>query len=735
MKLDELLGQLPALLAVAPLAGPFRTVPRDAIQCPTQVAPWFMTPPVAVQAGIDLKQVPVVLVSAPAGVGKTTAAALIAKTLRTPLWNLAKLSVGHGPILGILGDIYGAPDGASRDSDLASGAFSIVMDALDEVRLRGGAPSQFDLLLNDVAAHCRSGSKRERPSFVILGRVDTCEAAARKLLELGVQFATADLQYFDQNDAREFIARRLDSAKVTVHRGAQKRDFDDALGTVFDVFGKSIGVAAANMWLNDEVRRFLGYAPVLVAIAAYMREWRRYGDLKKQWEDRAATGDQWRTLAAIMHDLLRREQTEKFENIVRPQVTSHLKPGETIDWNKIFTPLEQCTRALERVVDMPLIDPHGIPIPDSVRSEYDEAVAQKMEDHPLTEKDHQGIVFRSIVFQEYVYATELVRGADYAIAVLIHMESSAYRPTPLLAGFLLGTMQDQTPSKLGLEAFGHVYESFSLHERPSTEIYTEVGAIADGALRATVTFWKVDPKAQENSGRQLERRIEFRLNDTKQPVRFPYRLRRAAITLDSPVTVGCRDSSFILGPSVHLDCARFACEATSVYVHAGQSEEEVALSFDSYDFSASSPRVAMTVEASGDAVASSVFEVNSAGNVPDPWRRFYRKADLRNVGATDAKILKAFTDLRGVLGRFYKNTAGDWLIFKQFMDNVYASSARKATMLRYLQDMGIIRDEGSIYRLMISKLEQLGLVHLEIKNLVMSQSLKSFLEQYVKKAG
>jgi hypothetical protein len=520
-----------------------------------------------------------------------------------------------------------------------------------------------------------------------------------------------------------------------VHRKAQKRDFEDALRTVFDVFRKYMNVAAPQMWQDEKVRRFLGYAPVLVAIAAYMSEWTEFSDLRKQWEVKAAAGDVWPTLAQIMYDLLRREQTEKFRDHVKADISSRLKPAEAIEWENVFTPLEQCTRALERVGGMDLIEPEVIPIPDSVRNEYEGAVTRKMEDHPLTERKQEGTAFRSIVFQEYVYAIQLVRGGDYATAVLMHMESAAYRPTPLLAGFLLGMAQDQTPNKLGLEAFGQVYESFSLHERPTIEVYAEVGAKADGSLRATLTFWKVDPRTEENRPRQLERTIEFHLNDTKDPVRFPYRLRRAVITLDSPVTVGCRDSSFILGPSVDLDCTRFACEATNVYVHAGRSEEAVVLRFDSYNFGGSSPRVAMSVEGSRGATAEKVFEVSSAGNVPDPWRKYYHKTEPRTLGPPDAKIMKAFTDLRGVLLKFYRNEAGDWLIFKQFMDNVYASSAKRARMLRYLQEKGVVREEGSIYRLMIEKMQQLGLVYHEIKNLVMSQPVRSFLAEFTKQAG
>lgn len=734
-KLDALLARLKPVALDRTLDGPFKTVRKDAVRYPGKTPAWFIVPNVNEHPTIETAHTAVVLVSARAAVGKSTAAEFIAEKLAAPLWDLSKkLRVGHGFVAGTLFETYSPARLPDLLAKLAVGEFAIVIDALDEARLRGGTPNELDLLMYDVAARCGSAG-RVGPSFVMLGRVDTCSVAAEKLTSLGIPFSQLEVQYFDESEARDFISRRLDSLGHTAHRGVQARDFEAAVDSVFDAVMKAMNVSAALRWDDDELRRFLGYAPVLVAIAVYLRKWRDYKAMKQDWDRKAVTGDQWQVLCVIMTALLEREQTEKFRPNVEGRITAKLKPGEVLGWTKLFGPDEQCTRVLERVTASRLLEDADIDVPNSARAEYELAATQEMYDHPLTQDTGAGeIGFASVVFQEYVYALQLLRGDPYAEAAAFHMQTSEYRPTPLLAGFIAGLSPGPSLRDLPMDAFGAVYESFTLHERPGVEVRVAVGTL-DDTTRATITFWRVTGDEAEP---RMERRLVYRLVGTGEPLHFLYKLVRTAITVDGDVIIGTNGSTFILGPSVDLACEEFVCQAGTVYVHATpitsvdttsatSPTENVSLEFGAYGFGRSVQSVNLFLEPSG---AANRFEVVSAKMVPRPWTAYYRKP-TEDLGRADSRVVRAFTDMRSVFNKFYKSESGIWLIYKQFMDNVYAVSERKSRILSFLLQKSLIRDDGRIYRLDMAQLNRFGLAFDDIRTLQLKPPLVALLREFL----
>lgn len=336
-KLDALLATLTQVATEPKLDGPFKTTPPKAVRYAEKTPAWFVVPDVSQHPPIENTHTAVVLVSARAAVGKSTAAAFIADKLAAPLWDLSKLSVGHGFVAGTLIDTYNPARVPDLLKKLAIGEFAIVIDALDEARIHGGIPNQLDLLMDDVAACCGT-TARIGPSFVMLGRVDTCGVAAEKLTSLGVPFSRVEVQYFDEVDARDFILRRLDSLGHTAHRGtpAQARDFKAALSAVFDGVVKAMNVSPASPWNDVELRRFLGYAPVLVAVAMYLKGWVDYKAMLADWHRKAVTGDQWQVLCKIMNALLEREQIDKFRFNAEGRITAKLKPGEILQWPRLL---------------------------------------------------------------------------------------------------------------------------------------------------------------------------------------------------------------------------------------------------------------------------------------------------------------------------------------------------------------------------------------------------------------
>lgn len=112
----------------------------------------------------------VVLITAPAAVGKSTVASEIARRIDAPLLDLSLFQVGHGFIEGTIMQAYGRRQGPDVLDAVDNGTAALIFDALDEGEVRAGS-SNFEAFMIDLCALCQT--PRPRPTVIVLARGET----------------------------------------------------------------------------------------------------------------------------------------------------------------------------------------------------------------------------------------------------------------------------------------------------------------------------------------------------------------------------------------------------------------------------------------------------------------------------------------------------------------------------------------------------------------------------------
>lgn len=170
MQFDDFIAQMPIVNEI-PIVDR-----RVGIQYATR-SEAFVPPPI--ETDDDLGSAQVVLVVAPAAVGKTTIANEIAAVSGAPIWNLAATQVGSNSFVGGLAQCFGANELMPLFANLGAGRGLVVLDALDETHLRSGYQN-LEAFIQDIAQVVRESPS---PSVVILARVETA-VVAQLMLEL-----------------------------------------------------------------------------------------------------------------------------------------------------------------------------------------------------------------------------------------------------------------------------------------------------------------------------------------------------------------------------------------------------------------------------------------------------------------------------------------------------------------------------------------------------------------------
>jgi hypothetical protein len=265
---------------------------------------------------LNTGQTSLLLIEAPAAVGKSMLAEEISYRTGASLWNLGAFHVGDDTFIGRIGKCFGDELYSTIMKRLAQGDFLVILDALDEGRLLAG-DDNFLPFLTTLAERLKE--PRQRPCVIILGRADSIELALLTFDERTC--AHLEIEFFEREAANDLVAKQLDSLCASrslaplhrQHRGAFAKARDAFFERAAEVLGARPKGAEIS-WNNPAVRSFLGYAPVLVAVAEYLvtvEEARDYGVLEEKLhrtQVSAGPTAAWELFGKTLDRILEREQ-------------------------------------------------------------------------------------------------------------------------------------------------------------------------------------------------------------------------------------------------------------------------------------------------------------------------------------------------------------------------------------------------------------------------------------------
>lgn len=373
----------------------------DGVENITTPAPFFVAPELAIKVPLKTGQTSLLLVEAPAAVGKTMLAEAISHRTGGSLWNLGAFHVGDDTFVGRIGKCYGYKLSSTIMERLESGDFLVILDALDEGRLRAG-DENFLAFLNSLAEILKE--PRQRPCVIMLGRPESIELAALSFDDH--TFAHIEIGFFEREAANDLIAKQLDSlcsrnGLAWLHR-QHRQAFAKARDMFFERAVEVLGARARGgeiSWNNPAVRSFLGYAPVLVAVAKYLatvEEVREYAVLEeklRQTQVSAGPTAAWELFENILDGILEREQ-QKACGVIKPRLTTTAARFCWAAWETLYTATEQRLRLLCRGLnhhqrkrkrgDLDIQDSFcPAALDPELRDEYETAIRDHLPDHPF----------------------------------------------------------------------------------------------------------------------------------------------------------------------------------------------------------------------------------------------------------------------------------------------------------------------------------------------------------------
>jgi len=522
----------------------------------------FVEPGLNVETPIEQGRSSVLLLTAPGAVGKSTLAGELARQTGAVLWDLSAINVGSGTFSGKILEAYDLK-ATGVLKRLKTGEFLFILDALDEAQVRAGSQN-FDAFLADIATAFHE--PRAKPTLVLLARTDTADWVYLTLEDADVPVARLRIDYFEEPQAISFIDRRLDAlherdSVPATHRG-QRKPFSDVRAEVFRVVYDLFDVAPNAAWQDRRVRDFLGYAPVLEAVAEYLYVGNYAALLEELRKQAAAARNPWQFLADIVGQLQVREQ-KKVAKAARERLGAKAADLKWAQWDSLYQSDEQCARVLGHALRQPSgAAPKSLQ--SSMASEYEDTLSTILPQHPFL----SGRRFANVVFREFAYAWGVTRADERmadAVRAVMRSREELFLPSPLFAEFVISLLDQSTPTLDGQD-FGIVYESFLSRNR---KVETSLIATDDGIAASIIVSDEQDSVP------------ELQLLDTGAGVHFWRRLCEADIDVGCTVRVGLPDQRFALGPAVEVGCGELVIGCDDVAVDRTRSVSLAATAYSS----------------------------------------------------------------------------------------------------------------------------------------------------------
>ena len=587
----------------------------------------------------DASNCPLLLVSAPGAIGKSTLAKQIAAATKAIYIDLALAEpVGGNSLTGGLAKC-GLYD-AWRRGDTA-----VLLDGLDEARLRV-TQEAFQAFLSDVL---EASSGRTVPT-VLFGRTGAVLDAYLMLLDMNVDVPVLEIGYFDLNQARQFAEARVRLKKPELTQVEPERR---AISLLLDQ------LQASTIRDGD---RFVGYAPVLMAVADRVSRETNLGYLIAQLE----AGQQTITFQSIVDAILERERGK----------LSTLQFTEEGVVDRLYTCDEQLRR-LNAII-------HGRPTPPfpTLNAEdtqtYSHALDTWVPDHPFLNGNAET---SSAVFDGRIAAFGLL-DKDFSQAVQSRELARGAAANPFLAEFFLEGLKGE--QAIEPECIGLLYGSLRAQLR-----------IGD---RAGLTVDEADADNDAEGGAEVEIAIERRNADIVSHIELISHqagsIRLGAHVQDVEITASAGDVEVGIGSEltfvapVSISCRNLSIVATRLIVE--NAPEVPGSTFLEAEELRVSGSPTMPVVRTGASL--SVLWPHASAY---PWTNFA----IQPAPATNPKVVEGLRRFRKFVIAFRSHSKGALRRLQAKLDHARMTKGVGGVVLEALKSEGIITVVDKMYDL------------------------------------
>jgi len=653
---------------------------------------------------------PFIIISAPGAVGKTALAKHIAAQKNYVLWDLGRLKLGDNSFVGTVAVCFGAECLPEILKSLNDGSVGFIFDAFDEAEILSGWQRIQDFL-DEMISYTQ---KTPHVCLVLLARSETASLLSYYIEEKRARCQLLEIGYFPEVESRKFVRLQAEhiarqgrvpglTDRLTQHKGP----FDDALDAVFSSIYTAFSVSPSDAWSQPVIRSFLGYAPVLQAVATYVSEFTNFQDVRKRIGEGALKADGLSVASSIMKDLLSREQSK----VVDPLKNKGLSGAEGWGgWDDLYSPDEQLERILLHVLKNPQatqVRPNGA-VPAWLAEAYQDTLKSFLPQHPfLREPDFSGPAFRDYTFASLLKASrDNLRGLTRE-----RMQAPDYVATPLLIYFYRA---DETELVYG-DDVGFFYESFS--SRDTVSNLSRRVVVRPPSLEGEFTHTLELYEASMSSG--SESVLLYIREGSPVNVVFSRRLRNARLRVNGTVTLGSSTNEFEITDS-NVNCQTLVIRSKVFVVQSSAHAQEVVLTAQSYQ--PIPPTINVQVRGPGR------LAVSWPGARRYPWATYTPQFDGGGGGRFQHD---AFLALRGILSWFRRDKKEDMARHRDLIRNAeVGQNAIKRAMLLFLFDRGILYEEQPLYKLNMEVLAQIGINYSDLQRGNETPAIAGFLQAF-----
>jgi hypothetical protein len=527
-------------------------------------------PPNLVEREGSNSEAEVVLIVAPAAAGKSTCARAMAAISGALFADLSSRRVADGSFLGLLQEGLNSRGALTFTELLQDNHASIVMDSLDEAHITSGEMN-FVAFVQGICRFSRGSSGQG--NIVMLSRLDTADWVTTTFEQEGLPLRQLTLDYFNKPEAEEFINLKLDNLyRERGFRRAPHRQhvvpFDAARAMVFDRVAAGLAKGKSDYWEDPDLRRFLGYSPVLETIAGYLLV-PDHNSLLQEMENPPLLSDgtapEWQVLRSLIESLLNREQRKFIKNYWTGDRSGQ---HPTLDAARVmYSPAEQCIRLVTLIelkrqrTDLPLM------LPSDLRSSYQDSIGSQLREHPFITSRGEYV---SSAFKDYMFAYVLSSpevDLEVTDVVLEQLRSQESLPSPALAPFIVELSTSAKGRLFLADKCDLLIGSLYSQEDDSLHYQFTIGSSGDEEITLHVR------KESADSSNQF---LQVPLLMGARALRLPMRCRDLLVDVEGDVELDAPGRIIKIGPNTHITCTSIVIAAQSLFVQS-QKDDGVSL--------------------------------------------------------------------------------------------------------------------------------------------------------------
>jgi len=421
----------------------------------------------------------------------------------------------------------------------------LVIDALDEAEMISGRMA-LETLLVDLRSMVKDS---ETPTVILCARTETAHYVKQFYSTGEYQLALSqyEIGFFEENNAKDFVVNKIkQSNKAKEITPVVTQCIDAQFAQIKRILDQD----------PEIVHSFIGYAPVLEALAVFFDEENNTMQLLQQTEDATNSTE---IFIKIMKRILDRER-QKVVNAFRERCFADYP--EFTEWETVYTETEQMVRlAYYLIFDSTEYDNYLLELPRELSAEYGQSIQSFLKDHPFIHSFEGVNVYNDFTgpaFRDYVLARLMTMDGydEFAKEYFSAHRGKTRFPSQLFFDFYQYFASRVTQSS----HFPYLYDAFKSKETSNTISSVSIEQV-DDSFYCNFVHEKIKAK-----GNNRKDETEFMMSAKAESICVS-QLNNAYIDISEDLILGMQSEDVIISNSV-VKCKRLLLKAPCVMLTA-----------------------------------------------------------------------------------------------------------------------------------------------------------------------